>query len=98
MRPEQSMIYRKQDNVVTRAIAGETLLVPVCGKLADLEEVYILEGAGAFVWDRLDGKRSVDVISQEVAGEFDVRPEAARKDAEQLLAELADAGLALKVV
>jgi len=92
------MIYRKQDNIVTRGIAGETLLVPICGKLADLEEVFVLEGAGAFIWERLDGKKNIEEISDDVAKEFDVHADQARKDAGELIEDLAAAGLVVKSV
>ena len=34
--------YRRQDDIVSRHIAGETILVPVTARLADMQRIYAL--------------------------------------------------------
>ena len=82
------MRYKRRDNVVFRRIAGETLLIPIRGTLADLQRVFVLEGAGEFIWQELDGSKTVEEIRDAVAGYFEVGVEEAGKDVEEFLAEL----------
>ena len=76
-----------------RQIAGETILVPIRGNLADLQNLFILEGTGRFIWDNLDGKNSVDRICDAVVASFDVGVERAKADVAEFLLNLKDAGI-----
>ena len=87
------MAYRKRDRTVSRRIAGETLLVPVKGNLADMEHVFVLEGAGDFVWERIDGHKETEAIAAELAEEFGVDRDCALADVEEFTAELLEADL-----
>lgn len=80
--------------VVSRRIAGETVLVPVRGALADLERLYLLNETGAAIWERLDGATDLDAIAAAIAEEYDVPPAQALADARQLVEQLAGGGLA----
>lgn len=82
------MIHKKKDHVVCRRIAGETLLIPIRGKLADLQRVFVLEGVGEFIWNNLDGAKTSAEIRNAVAEHFDVNVEDAEKDLEEFIAEL----------
>jgi hypothetical protein len=82
------MRYKRRDNVVFRRIAGETLLIPIRGTLADLQRVFVLEGAGEFIWQELDGAKTVEEIRDAVAGHFEVGVEDAWKDVQEFIAEL----------
>jgi hypothetical protein len=81
-------MHKKRDHVVCRRIAGETLLVPIRGKLADLQRVFVLEGVGEFIWNNLDGSRTSEEIRNAVASRFDVSVEDAGRDLEEFIAEL----------
>jgi hypothetical protein len=82
------MTHKRRDNVVCRRIAGETLLIPIRGTLADMQRVFVLEGAGEFIWESLDGARTAGEIRDAVVERFDVVVEDAEKDVNELLAEL----------
>lgn len=88
-------VYRRQDHVLSRHVVGETLLVPVRGKLADLQRLFTLNPVAEFVWERLDGARSVAQIAGEVSDAFDVTREQAEKDIGDFVQRLAEDGLAL---
>ena len=90
-------VYRCRDNLVTREIVGETIIVPISGKLADLQQVYSLNATGAFVWERLDGSASLEIIHQAVTKHFEVREKDAWEDLVELVADLARASLIEKV-
>ena len=86
-------VYRCRDNLVTREIVGETIIVPITGELADLQQVYSLNTTGAFVWGRLDGSTSLEVIHQALTKQFKVGKKAAWADLAELVVDLAQAGL-----
>ena len=62
---------------VTRRIAGETILVPVTGHVADLDAIYTLNEVGSFIWHLIDGRRSAQAIAEAVSAEYDVTLERA---------------------
>ena len=55
---------------VTRQIAGETLIMPVAGRVADLESIYVLNEVGSRIWQLVGSPttadRIVDVVAQRV--------------------------------
>ena len=85
--------YKRKENVVTREIAGETLIVPVHGKLADMQRIFALDPVAAFVWRHLDGKTDAARICSRVVERFDVGLETAEKDVLEFLDELLETGL-----
>jgi len=90
-------VYRKLDHVVTRRIVDETLLVPVKGRIADMRRVYVLHGAGEFIWKQLDGRKSLADVLDRVVGEHDVDPARAAADLNELIEDLFKADLIEKV-
>ena len=62
--------YIRNETVVLRHVAGESLLIPVKGHLADLQNLFVLEGLGEMIWERLDGHRSLDGIAAEFATRY----------------------------
>ena len=85
--------YAKKGEFVTRNIAGETLVVPVRGRVGDLDAIYNLSGVASFIWDHIDGEATLRQIVQGVCAEFDIVPETAEADALQFIADLQRAGL-----
>ena len=79
---------------VTRRIAGETILVPVTGDVADLDAVYTLNEVGSFVWNLIDGRRTAQAIAEAVSAEYDVELDRAALDVDELLAALEAKGMA----
>jgi hypothetical protein len=77
-----------EDAVVSRHIAGETILVPIRGLLADMQKIYVLDTVGELIWQNLDGKRNVKEISREVLKAFEVGAEEAEADTVEFLAAL----------
>ena len=89
-------VYRKADGLLTRAIAGETIVVPIRGRLADMQNIFAINSVGEFVWERIDGRRSLDEVVRDVAGQFDVDEGRARADVLEFVDELSQAGLVEK--
>jgi len=83
----------KDKNLVTRSIAGETLIVPVRSGIADLECIYALNEVGSRIWELLDERTPVKKIVEAVCSEYDVTPEQAARDISELLSSLEAARL-----
>ena len=81
------------DGLKRREIAGETILVPVAGELARLQEFFVLDEVADFIWQRLDGTTTVDDLAAAVTAEFEVDPDTARHDLAAFVSELEEAGL-----
>lgn len=79
--------------VVRREIAGETVIVPVRGRAADLRRIYTLNPTAAFAWDLIDGTRNLESLLEELLAAFDADPEAARDDLEAFIDAALDEGL-----
>ncbi len=86
-------VYHRTDSVVTREIAGETILVPVVGELAHLQEIFALDEVAAFIWQGLDGRQTLGEILQGVVDEFEVSQSQAEKDLLTFLDQLREATL-----
>ena len=87
------MIYTRKPDIVTRQIAGETLLVPVRGRLADLQRLFALEGVGEFIWNLLDGQTSEVLIVEAVCARYEVDAAVAARDLAEFLAAAQESGL-----
>lgn len=86
--------YGKNPGLVTRRIAEETMLVPVKGKLAQLQKIFVLNPVAAHVWERLDGESPLRDVLSSITAEFDVSEDEARCD----LLELVDTLLAADLI
>ena len=86
-------IIKKDETVITREIVGETILVPIRGKLADMQRIFTLNAVGAYIWSSLDGERSLGEICDDLRTEFDVQKEQAENDLCDFIYELQEADL-----
>lgn len=87
------MKYKQSENIVTRKIAGEVLLVPVKGNLADMQQVFTLNKTGELVWECLKEGAAPECIVQRITEEFDVEAGTAQADVKELLDHLLSKGL-----
>ena len=81
-------VFKPREGIVSRTIAGETILVPVMGKLADMQRIFTLNSVGEFIWSKLDGKRGLREISREIVSSFEVEQQQADAEMEEFIAEL----------
>jgi hypothetical protein len=85
--------YTKDSDLVTRSIAGETIIVPIKNKVGDLDSIYTLNEVGTLIWGLIDGKKSVSQIAEEICMTYDATPEEAKKDTVDFLKSLEETGL-----
>ncbi len=86
-------VFMRDKDVVSRKIAGELFLVPVKGKLADMEKIFALTAVAEYIWDRLDGTESLNDIRNDVVEQFDVNQQVAGADICEFIEGLLEAGL-----
>ncbi len=83
-------IYSRSPKIVARRTGEDYILVPVSDNIADMKSVFTMNSTGAFIWERLDGKRAGTEIIVLVQKEFDVDSQTAADDVLTFLAELKD--------
>jgi len=88
-----SKCFAKQDNFVTREIAGETIVVPIRGRTEDLDSIFTLNEQGTLIWNLLDGRTNVNQIVETISKTYEVTEDEATKDTIDFLTSLETAGL-----
>ena len=87
------IFYSKKTDLLTRVVAGETLIVPICNNVGDLDSIFTLNATGARIWEMLDETPTLDELAPRFAAEYSLATATARADIEALLDELVDANL-----
>jgi hypothetical protein len=90
--PSTSQFVRS-GNVVSRVIAGETLIVPVRRGVADLASLFSFNQVGSTIWEAIEKPRTVDELVTVLADTYEVTSEKAREDLEVFLNEAQAAGI-----
>ena len=91
-----SRVAKRNDDgrsFVTRRIAGETLILPVTGHVANLDSIYVMNDVGSRIWDLLGAPMPVEQIASTLSAEFDVSVEQAGEDVREFLGVLSERGL-----
>ena len=89
-----AQVFVRSRAVVSRVVAGETLIVPVRGKVGDLASIYSFNETGSLIWKLLDSPRAVGELVSGVAEEYLVDTEQVRQDVVRFLSEMRGEGLA----
>ena len=89
-------VSRRDEQVVSRTIVGETILVPIRGKLADLQRIFALDPVAEFIWRKLDGSATLGNIRDEIVDVFEVDDERAAADLLEFVDRLITEGLAVR--
>jgi len=92
--------HLRAKDVVTRRIAGETLLVPVHTRQRDPSDelrtaFLLLNASGESLWAQLAEPKSVEELAQHLSIEYEVGPERARDDVESFLRQLREAQMVI---
>jgi hypothetical protein len=89
----EGKVYRKNHDVVMRKIAGDLFLIPIKGKLADMQRIFTLNPVGEFIWRDLTAQKNINDIRDGLVSNFDVTKETAMADIEEFVSELLQASL-----
>ncbi len=85
--------YIKDANLITRRIAGESIIVPVKSRVGDLDFIYTLNETSASAWQLIDGRTPLSQIIACIGDEYDVSRDEATADLLELIDSLQSAGL-----
>ena len=68
-------IYAHSEDVVTRVIEGELLLIPIVSGVGDLDdELFTFSETGRSIWEKLCGRRSLAQVAGLLKGEYEAAP------------------------
>lgn len=73
-------IINRNEHIIFRKIEDEYVLVPMLASANETEHIYNLNQVGASVWEKIDGKRTVKGIIDEMADEYEAAPEQIETD------------------
>ena len=61
-------VYIPSEDIVARVIEDELIIVPLAAGIADMEEeLFTLNDTGKEIWNKLDGKKTLKDIAQELS-------------------------------
>lgn len=81
-------IYQQNNNCVAKEVDDEIVIVPVQDNLAEMDYLYTLNETAAFIWEHLDGQRTLDEIAHIMTNSFDVEYDTAAKDVLKTITEI----------
>lgn len=85
--------YVRSQSVVSRVIAGETLIIPVRKGVGDLASIYSLNPVASAIWQSLQQPSRKEEIVNAVEGEFAAEREQIEQDVNSFLGEMLSVGL-----
>jgi hypothetical protein len=81
-------VFKKSDSMVSRKIGSESSLVPIRQNAGDLDSIYTLNDTAAYIWELIDGKKSVGEIKKRILDEFEVTSGDVERDLAEHLQQL----------
>ena len=87
----ESVVIRKNPNIVHRTIGDETVLVPVLKTNREMSCIYTLNKTAARVWELVNGKTSLAGIKKQISREFDTCAAEIDEELNKLLKDLQEA-------
>lgn len=87
--------YVRSDAVVSRVIAGETLIIPIRKGVGDLASIYSLNGVASLIWSVIAQPCSPEQIVRAVESEFSSAGDQIQNDVHDFLQEMCSLGLVL---
>jgi len=83
------VVCAPSEDIVARDIEGELIIVPLVAGIGDMEdELYTMNETGKAIWNKLDGKRSLKEVAEELKTEFEAPAVEIEKDVIGLVEEL----------
>lgn len=85
--------YVRSQSVVSRVIAGETLVIPVRKGVGDLASIYSLNPVASSIWQAIQQPREKEEIISAIEREFAAERAQIEHDVDEFLNEMHAAGL-----
>src|ERR1700733_15068462 len=91
--PREPQHFVRSRTVVSRVVGGETLIVPVRGKVGDMASIYSFNGTGSLIWQLLESPEPLSDLIGAVEREYEVGREQAQSDVTSFVNEMLSTGL-----
>lgn len=85
--------YVRSDSVVSRVIAGETLIVPIRKGVGDLASIYGLNSVASAIWQLIEKPCTEAQIVERIESDFAADSGQIRQDVSAFLSDMSSAGL-----
>jgi hypothetical protein len=89
--------FIRNQEVVSRKIEGELIIVPIRSGVGDLNSLYTLNPVGSVLWDYMTEGHTIGEMVQRICEEFEVTKIQAEQDIEAFLDSLLEEKLVLSV-
>lgn len=83
----------RNSSTVSREIAGETVVVPICRGVGDMDSVFTFNELGTNLWKLLETEQTEEEMALWVTEHFEVSRDQALADIRHFLADLREVGL-----
>jgi hypothetical protein len=80
--------FIRNQEVVSRKIDGELIIVPIRSGVGDLNSLYTLNSVGSVLWDFMTEGHTIPEMVQRICDEFEVTALQAQQDIESFLNSL----------
>lgn len=90
---EMNTILRQNENIVFRKIEDEYVLVPMAASSEDVEYIFNLNEIGSSIWEKVDGKKSLQDILNELYSEYEGDQKTIKANAIEFINDLRKAKL-----
>ena len=93
--------FVRASGIVSREVAGETILVPVDARSSDVvskaADLYVLNESGAILWTALSSPQDLPSLARILMSEFEIDHATAAKDAQAFLNDMLQIGAVTRV-
>ncbi len=86
----RQQVFIKNPDFIARKIGGELVLIPLQKKIYDISSIYNMNEMACQIWERLDGRKALEDIQQELLDVYDVTPETLSQDMQTLMEQLTE--------
>lgn len=88
MKYSKTMVIARKDNFVENDVDGDFILVPLEDDIAKVGSLFHLNETGTFIWKMIDGKTSMEEITNALLENYDTSIETAINDIELFLEDV----------
>ena len=90
---EVSCVYVKSEGFVEKAIGAEKVLVPLTDNVANMNQVYNLNEVASFIYDKIDGEKTIDEVHKALMSNYEVAQEEALNDITYFINDMVNRGV-----
>lgn len=97
---EINAVFNPSEDVVAREVQGEFIIIPITSGISDVDTqdvLFTLNETGKAVWNKLDGKKSLKTVVEELSLGFEAPEEKIKEDVLGLTEELLKRKMVVKI-